>query len=373
MGVAERGSHIERRSSSPDAIGRGIDEIPTPALVLDRPTATGNVALMGERFRALPASLRPHVKAHKCAELAWLQMQHGAIGVTTATVAEAEAMAAAGIPDVLVANQVVGPAAMDRLIGAAAGARVTVAVDDARNVRELARRSAAAGATLGVVVELDVGMGRGGARSVDDALAIAREAAELDGVELRGLLGYEGHCASEPDPVARERATRAAMERLTAAAACLVEEGLPVEMISAGATGTYAITGSVPGVTEVQAGSYVLMDRFHEPLAPGFGFALSVAATAISVHGELVVFDAGRKAVGSDFHPPSSPDGRGELAFIHEEHIGYRYRGVAPYRVGDRAAFIPDYAPTTVNLFGAFHVAEAGRVVEVWPVLARHA
>ena len=373
MGVAERGPQTGHQRSPRDAIGLGVDEILTPALVLDLSVATANIVLMGERIRSHPVSLRPHVKVHKCAELARLQLQHGAIGVTTATVAEAEAMAAAGVPDVLVANQVVGPSAIDRLLDAASGARVTVAVDDRGNLDELARRSATVGGTLGVVVELDVGMGRGGARSVEEALGLARAAAELDGVEFRGLLGYEGHCASEPDPVARERETRASMDRLTSAAGRMADEGLPVEIVSAGATGTYAITGSIPGVTEVQAGSYVLMDRFHEPLTSGFGFAVSVVATAISVHGDLVVFDAGRKAVGTDFHPPASPDGRGELAFIHEEHIGYRYMGGAPYRVGDRAAFVPDYAPTTVNLFGAFHVVGSGRVIDLWPVLARHA
>ncbi len=187
-----------------------------------------------------------------------------------------------------------------------------------------------------------------------------------------GLLGYEGHCAGEPDPVVRERATRTSMAKLVGAAERFREDGLPVEIVSAGATGTYLTTGSVPGVTEVQAGSYAVMDRYHEPLLPGFGFALTVAATAISVHGDLVVFDAGRKAVGSDFQPPRSPDGRGGFAFIHEEHLGYRYAGGTRYRVGDRVALVPDYAPTTLNLYGAMHVMEDGRVVDVWNVLARH-
>jgi D-serine deaminase-like pyridoxal phosphate-dependent protein len=354
-------------------VGSALDEIPTPALVLDLPAATRNIELMGERFRQLSASLRPHIKVHKCVELAWLQLEHGAIGVTTATVAEADAMANAGVPDVLIANQVVGPAAIERLLPAADRATVTIAVDDRENVTELARRASAAGVSLGVVVELDVGMGRGGARSPDEAVALGRQVTELDGLQLRGLLGYEGHCASEPDALVRERQTRASMEALVGLAGLFRDEGLPVEIVSAGATGTYAITGSVPGVTEVQAGSYALMDRFHEPLAPGFAFALTVAATAISVHGDIVVFDAGRKALGSDFHPPGSPDGRGEFAFLNEEHIGYRYPHGAPYRVGDRAAFVPDYAPTTVNLFGAYHVVEDDRIVDVWAVRARHA
>ena len=372
MGITERGPQTEPRRSVRDAVGLSVDQIATPALVLDLPTATANIALMGERFRSLSASLRPHIKVHKCAELAWLQLEHGAIGVTTATIAEAAAMAAAGIPDVLIANEIVDPSSVGRLIEVAQQTRLTVAVDDRENLLELARRATEGGSTVGIVIELDVGMGRGGARSPDEALALARVATELPGVDLRGVLGYEGHCADEESPVARERETRASMTRLTGLAERFRSEGLSTEIVSAGATGTYAITGAIAGVTEVQAGSYVVMDRYHERLAPGFGFALTVMATAISVHEGLVVFDAGRKAVGSDFHPPASPDGRGEIAFIHEEHVGYRYADGTRYRVGDRVAFVPDYAPTTVNLFGAYHVVERGSVVDVWPVLARH-
>jgi D-serine deaminase-like pyridoxal phosphate-dependent protein len=371
MGVAERGASTER-SGPRTAIGRPVDELETPALVLDLAMASRNIAFMAERFAELPASLRPHIKAHKCAELAREQLEHGAIGVTTATAAEAGAMAAAGIPDILVANEVVDPGGIDRLTDAALSARVTVAVDDATNLAALADRAQTKGAVLGIVVEFDVGMGRGGARSAAAAVALGRAAADLAGVELEGLFGYEGHCASEPDLSTRNREARASMERLLEVADRFRAEGLPVRIVSAGATGTYATTGSMPGITEVQAGTYVLMDRFHEPLATGCGFALSVETTAISVHGDLVVFDAGRKAVGGDFGPPEGPDGSGEFAFIHEEHVGFRFPGGAPYRVGDRAALIPPYAPTTVNLFGAFHVAEAGHVVDVWPVLARH-
>ena len=366
MGVAER------RTGTPTAVGRSVDELETPALVLDLAMATRNIAFMAERFGELPARLRPHVKSHKCAELARMQLEHGAIGVTTATAAEAEAMAAAGIRDILVANEVVDPGGIERLIDAALGARVTVAVDDRTNLETLAERAQAKGAVLGIVVEFDVGMGRGGARSAEEALAIGRTATDLAGVELVGLFGYEGHCASEPDLATRSREARASVERLLEVADRFRADGLPVRTVSAGATGTFSITGSMSGITEVQAGTYVLMDRFHEPLTAGCGFALSVETTAISVHGDLVVFDAGRKAIGGDFGPPAGPDGRGEFAFIHEEHLGFRFTGGAPYRVGDRAALIPTYAPTTVNLFGSFQVAEAGQIVDVWPVLARH-
>src|SRR5207245_6360366 len=178
MGVAERGANTRT------AIGRPVEGIETPALVLDLATVTHNIGFMAKRFAELPARLRPHIKAHKWAELARLQLEHGAIGVTTATAAEAEAMAAAGIPDILVANEVVDPGAIDRLLDAALRARVTVAVDDPANLETLAHRARTKGTVLGIVVEFDVGMGRGGARNADAAVALGRSAADLGGVEL---------------------------------------------------------------------------------------------------------------------------------------------------------------------------------------------
>ncbi len=366
MGVAER----SRRSRDP--IGHSVDELETPALVLDRSIALANAALMGERIAKLPASLRPHVKVHKCVELARIQMEHGAIGITAATVAEAEAMLDAGVPDVLIANEVVGTAAIDRLVRVAGAGTVTVAVDDVGNLGEIASRAHAAGAPVGVVVEVDVGMGRGGARDVVSAREIGRAAAELEGVRLRGLLGYEGHCSSEPDRARREREVRDAMDRLLEVSSAFQGDGLPVDVVSAGATGTYDLTGAIDGITEVQAGSYILMDRFHEPLVSGFGFALSVVTRAISVHGDLVVFDAGRKGVGGELGSPAAPGGEGSFAFMHEEHVGFLYPGGPPFRVGDRAALVPGYAPTAVNLYGAFNVVEDDTVVDRWFVRARH-
>lgn len=353
-------------------VGRVVEELPTPALILDLAAATRNLAVMRDGIAMMPAELRPHVKAHKSAEVARLQLGHGAIGVTTATVAEADAMARAGVPDILVANQVVAAPAIDRVVAVATLTRTTVAVDQLDNLETLADRAGAAGAVLGVVVEVDVGMGRGGARTTEEALTLAGRAAGLPGIELRGLMGYEGHCADEPDVELRQHEVRASMARLVEVADRCRAAGLGIEIVTAGATGTYRFTGGYPGVTEVQAGSYVLMDRFHEAVAPEFECALTVLTTAISRHGDLVVFDAGRKGIGTDLRPPDPPGPGAELAFVHEEHLGVRFPAGAPYRVGDRVTLVPGYAPTAVNLFGAYHVVEGGRVVDVWPVLARH-
>lgn len=364
---------LRTRPSSMDQIGRRVDQVETPALLLELPVARANIDQMATRIAALSASLRPHVKAHKSVELARLQLESGAVGVTTATVAEARAMVDAGIDDVLIANQVVVPSAVDAVAELAGRAAIIVAVDDAANLEALGAAASALGVEVGVLVELDVGMGRAGARTQDDAVALAQAAALTSGVAFRGLMGYEGHCADEPDPERRVERTRAAMELLTSASERVATAVMPVEIVSAGATGTFEITGGVPGVTEVQAGSYVLMDGFHAPLVSGFGSALTVAATAVSVHGSSVVFDAGRKSIGADLRPPAPPAPGAELAFIHEEHVGFRFAGEgAPYRVGDRIRLVPGYAPTTVNLFGSYLVVQDDEVVDVWSVCARH-
>jgi D-threonine aldolase len=353
-------------------VGRPLEEIATPALVLDPVLARRNIETMAARMAALPARLRPHIKVHKSAELARMQLDAGALGVTTATVAEAVAMAEAGVPDVLVSSEVVSPVAIRRLAEAARAARIRVAVDDAGVLAATGRAALEAGVELGVLVDLDVGLDRGGARSIEEALRLAELAAATEGVSFDGLMGYEGHCASEPDDALRAAEAGRAMGRLAGAADACRGAGLEVEVVSAGATGTFEVTGAAAGVTEVQAGSYVLMDHFHAPLVDGFGFALTVMTTVIGRHGDLLVLDAGRKSIDTSLRPLEPPDARATLAFVHEEHVGFRYTGGAPGSVGDRVHIVPGYAPTTVNLFGVYHVVEDGRVADVWPVLARH-
>jgi D-serine deaminase-like pyridoxal phosphate-dependent protein len=355
-----------------DDIGRSLHEIVTPALVLDLPTVERNVETMAHRMKAVAAGLRPHVKVHKSAELARMQVAAGALGVTTATVAEAVAMVEGGVPDVLVANEVVDPVSMARLLEAARSARIRVIVDDVDVLTASGRAAVEAGVEIGVLVEVDVGLGRGGARSLDEAVRLARLADAIPGVTFDGLMGYEGHCASEPDEAVRSAGALRSMGLLAEVVDACRRSELSVDTVSAGATGTFEITGNAPGVTEVQAGSYIFMDQFHAPLVDGFEFALTVMASVIGRHGDLLVLDAGRKSVEVSLRPLEPPDPRASVAFMHEEHVGFRYEGEAPGAIGDRVRIVPGYAPTSVNLFGAYHVVEDGRVVDVWPVLARH-
>jgi D-serine deaminase-like pyridoxal phosphate-dependent protein len=356
-----------------DQIGRARHEVTTPALLLDLDKAKRNIATMAEKFRALPADLRPHIKVHKSPQLARLQMEAGAIGVACATVWEAIVMAEAGIADVLIANQLAQP---DKLRAAAELARthrLTIAVDDARNAEQLSRAVTDAGAQLELLIELDVGMGRCGVRAKEEMLPIAERIAELPGLTLRGVQAYEGHCMLEPDPEKRVADARAANQAAIDAFDLLAGNGHPVEVISAGGTGTYFITGANPRIHEVQAGSYTLMDSMHGALVPGgFEVAMTVAGSVLSRQGDTVVLDCGRKSVGIDFVSPplvSHPDG--EIRYYAEEHCLVDFPATPPLDLGDVAEVMAGYGPTTVNLHDVFHVVEDDVVTDIWPVTPR--
>jgi D-serine deaminase-like pyridoxal phosphate-dependent protein len=356
-------------------IGKARDAVATPALILDAAALRHNVAAMAARMQG-PTRLRPHAKSHKCAQIARMQVEAGAIGLTAATVWEAVALVQAGIPDVLIANEVVGEEKIRQLAAAARDARLTVAVDDPRNAAALSAAANAAGSEIGVLVDVDVGMNRCGVRNREQALRLAGQLQHLPGLRLRGVMGYEGHCVLEADRQARARKAGAAMEYLLSIADALAAAGHPIEVVSAGGTGTYDMTGLNPRVTEIQAGSYVSMDATRLAIISEFVPALTVLTTVVSRQGTTLVLDGGKKTVGVDFtlprivgFPPDQVVPRG----ASEEHLLYDVAPDCPLVVGDRVEVIPGYCPTTVNLHDAYHVVQDGVVVDIWPVLARGA
>lgn len=360
------------RAAYGSAVGQKRGELVTPALILDLDAARRNIAFMAERMSTMPASLRPHVKVQKSPELARLQVEAGAIGVCTATVWEAIVMSRAGIEDVLIANEVCGQAKIGALAEAAKEGRLTVAVDDASNAAELSDAVRAAGSSLEVLIEVDVGMGRGGVRSAKEAVTLAQRLAELSALRLRGVQGYEGHCMREPDRDVRIRKAQAAMAYLGEVINRLAAAGFECEVVSAGGTGTYDITGASPLVTEVQAGSYVFMDNFHGNLVRGFSHALTVLGTVMIQHGDTIVLDSGRKSIGIDFVLPTMVEYPFYQArYFAEEHALFDVDDRCKLKLGDTAELIPGYAPTTVNLYDVYHVVEDGVVVDIWPIIPR--
>jgi D-serine deaminase-like pyridoxal phosphate-dependent protein len=325
---------------------------------------------MGERMREMTADLRPHVKVHKSPELARLQVEAGAIGISTATVWEAIVMARSGLDGIFVVNTVAGRDKLAALAALAREADVMVAVDEAGNAAEIAAAARKAGSTLGIVIELDTGMDRAGVDTTDQALALGERVVDLEGVRLMGLSGYEGHCSLTPERELRHERERKAMASLIETAEALRAAGLPCPIVSAGGTATWDWTGSYPGVTESQAGSYVVMDQFHAAMVGDFEWAVTVAATVISQPANRLIVDVGSKSMGA---PNLATIVGHDLPHFRfdEEHGIFDATGGTPLRVGDVVELVPGYAPATVNWYDAYHVLEDDRVIDVWPVVPR--
>jgi D-serine deaminase-like pyridoxal phosphate-dependent protein len=354
------------------AIGRSRRDVVSPALIMDLDVVRCNIQHMRQQLSSMKAKVRPHVKCQKSPELARLQIEAGAIGVCTATVWEAMVMMRSGIQDVLIANQVGGREKIAALAKAAKEGSLTVAIDDTQNAEDLSNAVQAAGSKLDVLIEVDVGMGRGGVRSAEKAVALAQHVRELPSLRLRGVQGYEGHCMLEPDRAVRIQKAFAAMDYLGTVIDRLAAAGFACEVVSAGGTGTFDITGNNPRVTEIQAGSYVFMDNFHGNLVPGFSKALTVLGTVVIQHGKTIVLDSGRKSVGIDFVLPTMVDyPYYQARYFAEEHALFDVDERCQLMLGDTVELIPGYAPTTVNLYDAYHVVEKDVVVDIWPIVPR--
>jgi D-serine deaminase-like pyridoxal phosphate-dependent protein len=321
-------------------------DLTTPALVVDAAILSDNLATMSE---ALPGGrLRPHVKAHKCTALAARQAALGHRSFTCATMAEMEGMAAAGLgDDLLLANEVVDATRLGALVDR--GTRVTVAVDSAETL------AAAVRAGIGeVLIDVNVGLPRCGCPP-DQAGRLA-DAARSAGLEVRGVMGYEGHIVGLEDRQQRRDMLEESMGLLMRA-----RDEVGGEVISAGGTGTYDLNH---WATEIQAGSYALMDTAYAKLGLPFGHALRVLATVISVSADWAVADCGLKALGMDHGNPSIEGA--EVWFCSDEHL--TFAPGTPVRVGERISVLPAHVDPTIAYHAWLNVVDGEEVVERWPV-----
>ncbi len=323
-----------------------ISELTTPALIVEREVLDANLATMSA---ALPGPrLRPHVKAHKTTALAERQRANGHRGFTCATVRECEVMAAAGLgADLLLANEVLDARRVGALVRD--GARITVAVDSPETVA-----AAAAGGVREVLVDVNVGLPRCGCapEQAGEVAAAARAA----GLEVRGVMGYEGHLMLVSDPDDRKRRTAEAMALLQVAAA-----QVGGEIVSAGGTGTYLDN---TWATEIQAGSYALMDTAYGAIGHPFGQALSVLGTVISVSAAHAVVDVGLKALGMDHGLPTIAGA--QVLRCSDEHT--TFVPDEPVRAGDRLRVLPAHVDPTVALHERMHLVDGDTVLETWAV-----
>ncbi len=321
-------------------------ELVTPALVVQRDRLEGNLATMAA---ALPdGRLRPHVKAHKCTALAARQAAHGSRAFTCATVAEMEGMAAVGLgEDLLLANEVVDATRLGVL--SRAGARVTLAVDSEATIQ--AARDAG---VPEVLIDVNVGLPRCGCQP-EQAGHLA-DRARASGLTVRGVMGYEGHIVGLDDRARRTEMLAESMALLEKA-----HHDVGGDVISAGGTGTYDLNH---WATEIQAGSYALMDTAYAKLDLPFEQALSILSTVISVSDGWVVADCGLKALGMDHGDPAVAGA--EVWFCSDEHL--TLAPAQPFRVGDRIHVIPAHVDPTVAYHAWIHLVDGEDVLETWAV-----
>ena len=346
-----------------------LPALSTPALIIDLDVFDHNVHEMAALLRGSGKTVRPHVKTHRTPELARRQLGESALGVTCATVGEAEVMVAAGIDDVLVANEVVSPAKLDRAVALARSAKVTLAADDPAPVKALSDRATREGVTVGVLVDVDIMLHRCGVASSADALELAKVVERASGLRLAGLMGYEGRVRSSVED--RDAKVAAAYASLAEAHAALLEAGLPVDCVSAAGTSTLKEALADPTITEVQAGVYALMEPELLDLGLPFRCAAVIRGTVISRHRDRFVVDIGRRAVGMEYGPPVSRavDAAGIRA--GDEHTTIVTRGVPAPPLGAEIDFTPGQIRTTFNLHDRVWVSRDGLIVDCWPIAAR--
>jgi D-threonine aldolase len=323
-----------------------VHDLPTPALVVDADAFEHNLAAMAH---ALPgARCRPHVKAHKTTALARQQVAHGHRSFTCATPREMVGMAKAGLgEDLLLANECVDPGRLASL--ASLPGRVTIAVDSETTI------DAAADAGLReVVIDVFVGMPRCGCPP-QQAGRLA-DHARARGLAVRGVMGYEGHVVGVADRATREKQTESAMEMLLGAHA-----DVGGDLVSGGGTGTYDIN---TWVTEIQAGSYALMDTAYGHLDLPFQLALTVVATVISVSDDWAVADCGLKSLGMDHGDPTVIGHT--VWYCSDEHV--TFGPGQPVAVGDRVRVLPAHIDPTVAYHERMHLARGDEVVDTWAV-----
>ena len=353
--------------------GIKVEDLDTPALLLDLDILEANIKKMADFFRGRTTKLRPHVKTHKCPAIAHKQIAAGCQGIACKKLGEAEVMIESGIRDVLITNQVVGWNKVLRLAKLAHHSTMAVLVDDLQNVKQLSEAATQEGVSINVLIEIDVGMNRCGVSPGQPAVALAREILGTPGINLRGILGYEGHCVLLDDYELKKKLCLEALAKDIDTRDKLRLAGVDVTEVCAGGTSTYGITGVYPGITEIHPGTYATMDLKFRNMGIPFECAVTLLASVISTPspGRATV-DAGAKAISQDYGMPKVRTENVDLVHLYEEH-GLLKQGerAKPLRLGDKVELIPVHGCTTVAMHDKFYCIRKGYLETVWNIAAR--
>jgi D-serine deaminase-like pyridoxal phosphate-dependent protein len=360
-------------------MAKALDEIATPAVLVDVDVVQGNITRMAEAARAAGVRLRPHAKTHKVPEVGRLQMKAGAVGLTLAKTSEAEVFAAAGFEDIFLGFPIVGRDKARRLLALAERIRLAVGVDSVEGARTLSDVFAEARRRLDVRLKVDSGLHRVGVLP-EQAVGVARAVADLPGVRLTGVFTFAGHSYGETTPEGIAAVGHQEAGTLTAVADALRGAGLPVEEVSVGSTPTARHAMATRGVTECRPGVYVYNDASQVSLGVcrPEDCALTVLATVVSVPAaDRAVLDAGSKTLSSDpLRPRAEGHGwivgrRARVARLSEEHGVLTVEAGERFHVGERVRVLPNHACVVSNLLDRVYAVRGDRVEEEWKVAAR--
>ena len=366
----------------PASLGMRVDEVDTPALLLDLDAFEHNLQHLNESLRGTGVRVRPHSKSHKCPQIALRQIALGAVGVCCQKVSEAEAMVRGGVGNVLIANEVVGTRKLARLAALAKQATVGVCVDDLNNLEDLARAAAGASAAVDVYVEVDVGANRCGVQPGAPVLALAQAISRHSHLRFAGLHAYHGAAQHLRQPAERRAAIAQAAASVKATVELLQRNGIQTDVVTGAGTGTYLLEATSKIYNEIQPGSYVFMDADYnrnlgedgKPVRE-FQQSLFILATVMS-HPvpERTVVDVGLKAHSVDSGMPGVVGISGaEYLKASDEHGVIALRGPGTVNLGQKIRLIPGHCDPTVNLYDWLVCYRGDRVEAIWPVSARGA
>lgn len=359
-----------------ELLGCTADDVDTPYLHLDLNVMERNIRAVAGACRERGVAWRPHAKGHKSPTIARAELAAGAIGSTCAKLGEAEVLAAGGVRDLLIANLLVGPHKVRRLVELRRVADPIVTVDHVDQLAPIGAAMHAAGLSVRTIIEVDIGLNRVGTAPGAATVALAKQIAATPGLTFSGIMGYEGHLLTIADVEDKQRQIHAALEHLITTQRLLIDAGLPCPIVSCAGTGSYLISITHPGITEVQAGGAIFMDAFYRKKCqvPDLGYALTVPVTVVGRPApDRAIIDAGRKTLNIEVETPFVL-GREDIQVkrLSAEHGELQLAPSAQgLKIGDRLSLVPGYADLTVTLHDRFHCFRDGRLEGVWPVEAR--
>ena len=349
------------------------NDIPTPALVINYDVMQKNIDTMVKFARENNVNHRPHVKTHKCPIIGHLQLKAGCKGISVAKVGEAEVFAQCGIDDIFIANQVIDPTHIDRLVKLSKYIKIRCAVDSRKNILDIGRISVKNNTEVEVFLDINLGLGRSGVDAGEPALEMANFIKKTEGLKLVGLFGYEGHLGSMVNLEQKESMANECFKNMVDTRDLLNDNGFNVNHISTSGSSTYMYAAKYDGITEIRPGMYIFSDAHLHRVNPVFDYAATILATIQNQTGKKeFTTDAGTQAIATGDGKPVFKDfPKAKIRVMNEEHTQFKAIGAGDLEIGQKIQLIPAHICPTLNLYDYLHVVKNNEFIGKWRIYAR--